>query len=328
MRVLTGVQSSGVPHLGNILGAIDPAIEMSKEHETFLFIANMHSITTFKDSKTISDNIYAGAATYLAHGFDTDKNFFYKQSDIPEVGELSFYLSCFFGYNRLKLAHSFKDKQESGTVDSASVGLFTYPMLMAADILLYDADIVPVGKDQKQHLEYTREVCKRINHAVGKKVFKLPTGVTQNHVQTVPGITRNEDGSFMKMSKSYDNTINLFQTDKKLRKQIMSIQTDSMGVDDSKDPDQCIVYKLYELVGSTDGVSQMREDYINGGVGYGHFKQRLFEQLLTKYGSVRENYSKIIGDREYIDNKLSEGADKVRPIARQKSEEVKKYLGL
>lgn len=326
MRVLTGVQSSGVPHLGNILGAIEPAIELSKENETFLFIANMHSITTFKDANTISDNIYSGAATYLAHGFDTDKNFFYKQSDVPEIGELSFYLSCFFGYNRLKLGHSFKDKQDGE--DSTSVGLFTYPMLMAADILMFDADVVPVGKDQKQHLEFTREVAKRFNHAVKNKVFNLPKGIMQESVQTVPGTTKNEDGSFTKMSKSYDNTINLFQTDKRLRKQVMSIQTDSTGVDDPKDPDQCIVYKLYELVAPSDDVSQMREDYIKGGIGYGHFKQQLFEELLNKYGSIRENYFKVIDDKEFIDNKLSEGAIKVRPLAQSKLGEVHKYLGL
>jgi tryptophanyl-tRNA synthetase len=327
MRVLTGVQSSGVPHLGNILGAIEPAIEMSKTNETFLFIANMHSITTFKDAKTISDNIYAGAATYLALGFDTDKNFFYKQSDIPYVGELSFYLSCFFGYNRLQLSHSFKDKKESGMLDNASVGLFTYPMLMAADILMYDADVVPVGKDQKQHLEYTREVAKRFNHAVGKDVFKLPKALMQERVQTVPGV-RKDNGSFMKMSKSYDNTINLFQTDKNLRKQIMSIETDSTTMEDPKDPDTCIVYNIFKLVGSEDDVNQMREDYIKGGMGYGYAKQKLYECLVEKYGPVRDQYFKLMNDKVFIDNKLNQGADKVRPIAESKLQEVRSSLGL
>ncbi len=318
MRILTGVQSSGVPHLGNILGAIEPAIEMSKVNETFLFIANMHSLTTFKNRQTIIDNTYSAAATYLALGFDTEKNFFYKQSDISGVGDISFNLSCFFGYNRLKLNHTFKGMNEAGMLDNTSVGLFTYPMLMAADILMYDADIVPVGKDQKQHLEYTREVAKRFNHAVGKDVFKLPKAVMQENVQTVPGRLKDKDGSFIKMSKSYDNTINVFQTDKKLRKEIMSIQTDLSTVEDIKNPDECIVYNIYKLVASEDNVSEMREAYEKGGMGYGHAKQKLYECLVEKYGSSRDTYFKLINDKEFIDNKLREGADKVRPIAQQK----------
>jgi len=326
MRTLTGIQSTGVPHLGNILGAIQPAIEMSKKYETFLFIANMHSITTFKNRESILENTYAAAKTYLALGFDTDKNYFYRQSDVAEVAELAFYLSCFFGYNRLQMGHSFKDKSESGMIDNINVGLFTYPMLMAADILLYDADIVPVGKDQKQHLEFTRMVANRFNNAVGEDIFKIPTAMMQQNVQTVPGIIKNEDGSFIKMSKSYNNTINLFETDKVLRKRIMSIQTDSFGIEDSKNADDCIVYNLYKLVASQDMVSEMKEDYVNGGVGYGHFKQRLFEALCIKYGEAREAYSSITN--EEIDVKLSEGADKVRPIALAKKEQIQRYLGL
>jgi len=326
MRILTGIQSSGVPHLGNILGAIDPAIEMSKKYETFLFIANMHSITTFQNRQSIIDNTYACAKTYLALGFDTDKNCFYKQSDVPEVAELAFYLSCFFGYNRLQMGHSFKDKSESGFIDNINVGLFTYPMLMAADILLYDADIVPVGKDQKQHLEFTRMVANRFNNAVGENVLKIPISMVQENVQTVPGIIKDKEGSFIKMSKSYNNTINLFETDKVLRKRIMSIQTDSFGIGDSKTPDECIVYNLYRLISSKDNVSQMREDYINGGVGYGNFKQRLFEALTDKYGEAREKYISITN--EEVDVKLKEGVDKVRPIALAKREQIQKYLGL
>lgn len=326
MRILTGIQSSGVPHLGNILGAIEPAIRLSKDHETFLFIANMHSITTFKDRKLISDNTYSASKTYLALGFDADKNFFYKQSDVADVAEIAFYLSCFFSYNRLHLGHSFKDKRDSGLIDNINVGLFTYPMLMAADILTYDADVVPVGKDQKQHLEFTREVAKRFNYAVGEEVFKLPTALMQDNIQTIPGILKNEDGSFIKMSKSYDNTIDIFETDRILRKRIMSIQTDSTGVDESKDPDTCIVYNLYKTISSEENIHQMREDYIKGGVGYGHFKQSLFEALVEKYGDVRDKYH-LISNKD-VDEKLKQGVDKVRPIITQKKKLIKEYLGL
>jgi tryptophanyl-tRNA synthetase len=323
MRILTGVKSSGVPHLGNLLGAIQPAINLSKENETFLFVANMHSITTFNNKEDIRNNIRAGAATYIALGYDINTNYFYKQSDIPEVGELQFYLNCFFGFNRLQLAHSFKSHQYQ--IENVNVGLYTYPMLMAADILLYDAQGVPVGKDQSQHLEYTKEVARKFNNSVKEDVFTIPEYIIQEDVKTVPGTNKDEDGNFTKMSKSYDNTINIFQTDKKLRKEIMGIQTDSTGASDPKNPETCIVFNLYKLLASRDEIAAMREHY-KGGIGYGQAKEMLYQKVLEIYGQTRDIYFSI--DTDIIDDALEQGAKKVRPIAQAKMEQVRNALGL
>lgn len=324
MRILTGVKSSGVPHLGNILGAIQPAIDLSRTNETFLFVANMHSITTFNNKEDIRNNIRSGAATYLSLGYDIDKNYFYKQSDIPEVGELQFYLNCFFGFNRLQLAHSFKSHQDQ--LENVNVGLYTYPILMAADILLYDAQGVPVGKDQSQHLEYTKEVARKFNNSVKEDVFTIPEYIIQENVKTVPGTNKDDDGNFTKMSKSYNNTINIFQTDKKLRKEIMRIQTDSAGANDPKNPETCIVFNLYKLLASKDEVSEMQDAY-NGGIGYGYAKEILYQKVLDTYGKTRDTYFSII-DTDVIDDALTEGAKKVRPIAQAKMEQVRNALGL
>ena len=269
-RILTGIQSTGTPHLGNILGAIIPAIEMAKisENESFLFIADMHSLTQIKNGKELRENTYATAATWLAFGLDIEKTVFYRQSDVPQVTELSWYLSCFFPYQRLTLAHSFKDK--SDRLEDVNAGLFTYPMLMAADILLYDANIVPVGKDQLQHIEMTRDVANRFHAQMGE-TFVLPEGQVHENNMYIPGT----DG--LKMSKSKGNLINIFQSDKKLRKQIMSIVSDSTPLEQPKNPDTDTTFLLYSKLASESEVSEMRENYLKGNYGYGHAKQALYE---------------------------------------------------
>ena len=265
-RILTGIQSTGTPHLGNILGAILPAIEManSPSNESYLFIADMHSLTQIKNADTLRENTYSTAAAWLAFGLDIDKTVFYRQSDVPQVTELSWYLSCFFPYQRLTLAHSFKDKADR--LEDVNAGLFSYPMLMAADILLYDADIVPVGKDQSQHLEMTRDVASRFHAQLGD-TFVLPEAKLQEDTMLIPG----RDGA--KMSKSKDNIINIFLADKKLRKQVMSIETDSTPMEEPKNPDTCNVFALYKLVVSSEEIIAMRANYEGGNYGYGHAKK-------------------------------------------------------
>jgi tryptophanyl-tRNA synthetase len=282
-KILTGVQSTGTPHLGNLLGAILPAIEManSKENESFIFIANLHSATQIKDAKTLKENTYSVAATWLACGLDVNHVTFYRQSDVPQTTELTWYLSCFFPYQRLTLAHSFKDK--ASVLSDVNTGLFTYPMLMAADILLYDAEIVPVGKDQQQHIEITRDVASRFNNQMGE-TFVLPEVKLSEDVMIVPGT----DGN--KMSKSRKNTINIFQNDKTLRKEVMSIETDSTPLEEPKNPDNCNVFTLYKLLASPEQVAQMRANYEGGNYGYGHAKQALFELITEQFKTIREKY--------------------------------------
>ena len=320
-RILTGVQSTGVPHLGNLLGAILPAVELSKreENETFLFIANMHTLTSVKDAEQIREYTYSVAATWLACGFDTEKNVFYRQSDVPEVTELTWYLNCFTPLPMLQNAHSFKDKADR--VEKVNAGLFTYPVLMAADILLYDAEIVPVGKDQKQHLEITRDIAGSINHQYGKDIFVLPEAKLDEKVMIVPGI----DGQ--KMSKSYGNYINIFLEDKPLRKNVMKIVTDSTPMEEPKDPDSCNVYRLYKLVSSEEQAQSMRQNYLNGGYGYGHAKQELYEQLLRKFQSIREAYWGYMEDRESLDKALMIGAEKARTVASETLRRARETFG-
>ena len=319
-RILTGVQSTGTPHLGNLLGAIIPAIEMANNpnNESFLFIANMHTLTQIKEGETIRQNTYSTAATWLAFGLDISKTVFYRQSDIPEVTELSWYLSCFYPYQRLTLAHSFKDK--AGRLEDVNAGLFTYPMLMAADILLYDADIVPVGKDQAQHLEMTRDVANRINHLVGK-ILVPPATKVQENTMLVPGI----DGE--KMSKSRKNDINLFLDDKKLRKQIMKIQTDSTPLEEPKNPDTCNLFALYKLVATQNQVAEMKANYLGGNYGYGHAKQAFFELLIDKYAKERTLYQHYMSHQNEIEEALAIGAEKARKVAQQVLHRVRKKLG-
>ncbi|HIP26256.1 MAG TPA: tryptophan--tRNA ligase [Flavobacteriaceae bacterium] len=319
-RILTGVQSTGTPHLGNILGAIIPAIEMSKDskNESFLFIADMHSLTQIKDGDILRENTYSTAATWLAFGLDINKTVFYRQSDIPQVTELSWYLSCFFPYNRLTLAHSFKDK--SDRLNDVNAGLFAYPMLMAADILLYDANIVPVGKDQKQHLEFTRDVASRFHAKLGE-TFVLPQEKIQKQTMLVPGI----DGE--KMSKSKGNIINIFLEDKKLRKQIMKIQTDSTALEDPKNPDACNLFSLYKLLASKEQVEEMREKYLAGNYGYGHAKQAFYELLIIKFEKERELYHYYMNNLNEIDKALAIGAVKATKVANDVLKRVRVKLG-
>ncbi len=319
-RILTGIQSTGTPHLGNILGAIVPAIEMaqSEENDSFLFIADMHSLTQIKDAKTLRENTLSVAATWLAFGLDVEKVVFYRQSDIPETAELSWYLSCFFPFQRLTLAHSFKDK--SDRLEDVNAGLFTYPMLMAADILLYDATHVPVGKDQLQHIEMTRDVASRFHAKMGE-TFVLPEGVVQEDTMLIPGT----DGH--KMSKSRGNIINLFLPEKELRKQIMTITTDSKGLDDVKNPDECNVFALYKLLASESQIAEMRKNYAGTNYGYGHAKQALFDLILTRFEQQRMKYNHLINNAHEVEGALISGAKKAREVAHVVMQRVRENLG-
>jgi len=320
-RILTGIQSTGIPHLGNILGAIQPAIEMadSGDNDAFLFIADFHSLTTIKDAELRSENVRAVAATWLAFGLDTDRHTFYRQSDIPEVAEFTWYLSCFTPFPMLANAHSFKDK--SDRLSDVNAGLFTYPVLMASDIMMYDADFVPVGKDQMQHLEMTRDIGGTINHTIGKDVLIIPEAKIRENTKLVPGI----DGQ--KMSKSYGNAINIFETDKKLRKRIMKIITDSKGVEESKDPDSCNVYNIYKLIATPEQDAEMRKKYTDGGYGYGHAKQELFELIVEKFAAERSAYNELMANPEKIEEELGKGAEKARLVAQKVLGRLRRELG-
>jgi tryptophanyl-tRNA synthetase len=319
-RTLTGIQSTGVPHLGNLLGAIIPTIEASKsdDNETFGFIANLHSLTSVKDAELIRESSYAVAATWLAFGLDVNKNVFYRQSDVPEVCELAWYLNCFMSFQRLSLAHSFKDKSDRAS--EVTAGLFTYPVLMAADILLYDAEVVPVGKDQKQHLEFTRDLAKKLN-TIHKDLFVIPEIQLHEKNMYVPGV----DGK--KMSKSYGNTIDIFLTDKKLRKCIMSIVTDDKDLEDVKDPNTCVVFDIYSLLATNKQIKEMRANYLGGGYGYGHAKQALYELVVDLFKYQREKYWELMDNKPELDKLLKIGADKARNIAKEKLRKVRVALG-
>ena len=320
-RILTGIQATGTPHLGNILGAIVPAIELSKktENESFLFIANMHTLTQIKDAEVLKKNTYEIAAAWLAFGLDTEKTYFYRQSDIPETCELSWYLSCFFPYQRLTLAHSFKDKADR--LGDVNVGLFTYPMLMAADILLYDAEVVPVGKDQLEHLEMARDVGARFNNQMGE-VFVLPQAELQENTKYVPGT----DGN--KMSKSRGNIINIFLPEKELKKQVMSIETDSTPLEEPKNPDTCKVFTIYSLIGTEDKTQALREKYLAGNFGYGHAKTELLNLILETYAKEREIFAYYMGNLPELEKKLQEGAEKTKKVAQETLQRVRKSLGM
>jgi len=319
-RILTGIQSSGVPHLGNILGAILPAIEMSRAigNESFFFIADLHSLTTIKDAAIRKHNINAVAAAWIAFGFDTDKNLFYRQSMVPEVCELTWYLNCLTPFPMLANAHSFKDKSEK--LADVNAGLFTYPVLMAADILLYNANFVPVGKDQLQHLEMTRDIAQKFNHLYGE-TFVVPEAKIDEQVMIVPGI----DGQ--KMSKSYHNYIDIFQSDKELLKVIKSIVTDSLPLEAPKDPDTCNVYNIYKLIADSAQTETMRNNYLNGGFGYGHAKQELYDLIITKYASAREEYQFLMSNPAALNHKLVKGEERARGYAQDTLSAVREKLG-
>ena len=319
-KILTGIQSTGTPHLGNLLGAILPAVHMANqpENESFLFIADMHSLTQIKEGSLLRSHTFSVAATWLACGLDVSKVTFYRQSDVAETAELTWYLSCFFPYQRLTLAHSFKDKADR--LEDVNAGLFTYPMLMAADILLYDAEIVPVGKDQLQHIEITRDVASRFNHQMGE-TFVLPEASLREETMYIPGI----DGQ--KMSKSRGNIIDIFVSDKALRKQIMSIQTDSTPLEDPKNPDTCHVFALYKILATESETAQMRQNYESGGYGYGHAKQALYECISERFASIRERYEYYVSHPEEVEQALAVGAQKARTVAQGVLKRVREKVG-
>jgi tryptophanyl-tRNA synthetase len=319
-KILTGIQSTGTPHLGNLLGAILPAIQMAKnpDNESFLFIADLHSITQIKNGAELRQNTYSVAAAWLACGLDTNRVVFYRQSDVTETTELAWYLSCFFPFQRLTLAHSFKDKADR--LDDVNAGLFSYPMLMAADILLYDANFVPVGKDQLQHIEITRDVASKFNHQMGE-TFVLPEAKIDEQIMIIPGT----DGQ--KMSKSRNNFINIFVDDKSLLKQIKSIETDSTPLEEPKNPDSCNVFALYKLLGSKEEVADLRAKYEAGNYGYGHAKQALYDLMVVKFASEREKYNYYINNLEEVDKLLLEGASKARKVAQGVLTRVREKLG-
>jgi tryptophanyl-tRNA synthetase len=319
-RILTGVQSTNIPHLGNILGAIMPAIELSRQvgNESLFFIADLHALTTIKDADFLKNSSDAVAATWLAFGFDTDKNIFYRQSDVTEVCELTWYLNCFTPFPMLANAHSFKDKSER--LADVNAGLFTYPVLMAADIVLYDANFVPVGKDQVQHLEMTRDIAEKFNFKYGE-VFVIPEAKIDETVMLVPGT----DGQ--KMSKSLHNFINIFLPEKELKKIVMGIVTDATPLESPKNPEMCNVFALYKLIASEVQVAEMSDNYLRGGYGYGHSKTALYELLLDKFKSERERYHYYMNNRNELDAKLKIGADKARVIAKATLQRVREKLG-
>jgi len=319
-RILTGIQSSGRPHLGNLLGAVIPAINISRleSNESLFFIADLHSLTTVREKHVLQENTYATAAAWLAFGFDTQKNIFYRQSDVTEVCELSWYLNCFTPFPMLANAHSFKDK--SNRLSQVNSGLFTYPVLMAADILLYDADLVPVGKDQLQHLEMTRDIAGSFNHTYANS-FVIPEAKVDERVMTVPGI----DGQ--KMSKSYKNTIDIFLEDKQLEKQIKSIITDSKPIEESKNPDTCNVFKIYQLIANKEQTNLLRQRYVEGNFGYGHAKKELYNLVLNTYQKERIKFNYLIQNPKLIEDELQKGAEKARKIARDVLQRVRKNIG-
>ena len=319
-RILTGIQSSGKPHLGNVLGAIEPSIKLSQnsENESLFFIADLHSLINIKDSKLRKENTISVAAAWISMGFDYKNNFFYRQSKVQEVCELNWYLNCFTPFPMLSNSHSFKDK--SNNLSGINAGLFTYPILMASDILLYDADIVPVGKDQKQHLEITRDIAKSFNHQYGETLV-VPESKIDNKVMTIPGI----DGK--KMSKSYKNTIDIFENQNILKKQIMSIVTDSKGMEEKKIPDNCNVFNLYKLIADNSEITRMKENYEKGNYGYGHAKKELLELILEKFKNQRNKYFDLMKNYDHLNNVLEIGEKKAKIIAGNVLDRVRKKLG-
>ena len=319
-RVLTGIQSSGSPHLGNILGAMSPAIQMSNDpqNEGLYFIADLHSLTTIKEAEQRRYNTQAVAAAWIALGFDYNKNILFRQSDNCEVTELTWYLSCYTPFPMLANAHSFKDK--SDRLADVNAGLFTYPVLMAADILLYDVNIVPVGKDQQQHLEMTRDIARAFNNKYGE-IFVVPEAKINEEVMVIPGT----DGQ--KMSKSYGNFVDVFADEKILKKQIMSIVTDAKTLEEPKDPDACNVFALYRLVANNDDVNQMKEKYTTGNYGYGHAKKALLEILMDKFNKERAQFSYLMQQTDELEKILKSGSEKARIIGNKVLDRTRDVLG-
>lgn len=307
--------------MGNILGAIIPAIQLAKDNqeESFIFIADFHSLTSSKDAELRKENTLAVAAAWLAFGLDIEKTVFYRQSRRPEVAELNWYLNCFTPFPMLANAHSFKDKSEK--LADVNAGLFTYPVLMASDILLYSADLVPVGKDQMQHLEMTRDIASTFNRIMEEDILTIPEARISESVKTIPGT----DGQ--KMSKSYNNYIDIFLPEKQLKKNVNTIVTDSTPLEEPKDPDTCNVFKLYSLLASEEQIQNMRAKYLGGNYGYGHAKKEFMELILEKFSEERKAFDYYMSHPEEIEKKLAEGEEKAKAIAEQMLQRVRKKLG-
>jgi tryptophanyl-tRNA synthetase len=321
MRILTGIQSSGRQHLGNLLGAILPAIKLANEgtNDSFLFIADLHSLTTVKDPAVRKENLYATAAAWLACGLDTNKTVFYAQSHVPQCTELTWYLNCFTPYPMLANAHSFKDKSDK--LSDVNAGLFDYPVLMAADILLYDADLVPVGKDQRQHLEITRDIASAINRHTGQELLVVPEARIDEQVMTIPGT----DGQ--KMSKSYKNVVDVFLPEKELKKQIMGIVTDATPLEAPKDPEKCNLFQLFRLVATPEQTADLAQRYRAGGLGYGHAKTELLGVLLERFAEERLRFDALMANPAALDAALEVGARKAAAVADATLLRVRQALG-
>lgn len=320
-RVLTGIQSSGRPHLGNILGAIVPAIELINQNreEAFIFIADFHSLTSIKNGALRKENTLAVAAAWLAFGLDIEKTTFYRQSHIPEVTELTWYLNCFSPYPMLANAHSFKDK--ASRLADVNAGLFIYPVLMASDILLYSANLVPVGKDQLQHLEMTRDIATAFNRIMEEDILVIPEARISEEVKIIPGT----DGQ--KMSKTYNNYIDIFLSEKDLKKNVNSIITDSTPLEEPKNPETCNVFKLYRLLATEEQTEKMKANYLGGYYGYGHAKKEFMDLILSKYSKERETFNYFMNNPEEIEKRLAAGEQKARVVAFEVLNRVRVKLG-
>ncbi|GAB3695278.1 tryptophan--tRNA ligase [Spirosoma flavus] len=321
-RILTGIQSSGRPHLGNILGAIKPAIELSKQpdNESFLFIADLHSLTTIKDGTLRREYTRAVAATWLAFGLDTQKNTFWRQSRVAEHTELCWHLTCFTPIPMLNNATSYKEKADRAGA-SVNSGLFVYPVLQAADILLYDANIIPVGKDQRQHIEMTRDIASTFNREYNDDVFVLPEARIDERLMTIPGI----DGA--KMSKSYNNYIDIFLPENELWKVVKKIKSDSTPLEDPKNPDTDITFQLYSLLASDEQVAEMRRLYEAGNYGYGMAKKAFYEVILSQFATERERFNYFMNNNDALEAELQAGEEKARAIAGRTIQRVREKLG-
>lgn len=321
-RSLSGIKPTGTPHLGNYLGMIQPAIELQEDYEAFYFVADYHALTTMRDAEKLRDHVYEITATFLAFGLDADRAAFFRQSDLPEVTELTWILSCVTHMGLLQRAHAYKAAIDEGRENEINHGIFTYPVLMASDILIYDSDIVPVGSDQLQHLEMARDMARKFNNGFDGEHLKLPEAQIRDDVATVPGI----DGR--KMSKSYDNIITPLAEPDTIKDQVMAIETDSTPLDEPKDPDDSIIVDLYRLVADDEDVAEMEENYRAGGYGYGHAKIELFETIRDRFAPYRDKYQQIRDDEDYIEEVLTAGAEKVRPVVQNVMKRVRTAAGV
>ena len=319
MKILSGIQPSGQLHIGNYFGMMQPMIRNMEKSELYAFIVNLHALTSVHDQEKLAMGTLEAAADFIALGLDPERCIFWVQGDVPEVTELTWILSTITSMGLLERCHSYKDKVAKGLAPSH--GLFSYPVLMAADILLYQAEIVPVGKDQKQHLEVARDIGIRFNHVFGE-TFVIPEPAIEESVATVPGI----DGQ--KMSKSYGNTIPIFLEGKQLKKGVMAIQTDSTPVDEPKDPDACNLYNIFKLFAPVDRLAEVRKLYVEGGAAYGYIKQELVDLIEDYFKDAREKRAELLQDKESLKKILAQGAQKAREKAAPTLDLVRKRVGL